>query len=135
MPVPKNWVNRAHALLDSTLRPPKHELNEINWKINLSTNKSRLVEHLCAFGNYPGAVAIWHTGLVTKAKSEALPASVQRCGARSVAGCIVASPGAADGNGVVHSKPARWKHGRFSVQARQEMARYRELLRECKEMA
>jgi hypothetical protein len=37
--------------------------------------------------------------------------------------------------GLARSKQARWKHGRFSAQALQEMAHFRELLRECKEMA
>jgi hypothetical protein len=36
--------------------------------------------------------------------------------------------------GLARSKRARWKHGRFSAEARQEMAHFRELLRECKEM-
>ena len=35
--------------------------------------------------------------------------------------------------GLARSKRARWKHGLFSAQARQEMARFRELIRECKE--
>lgn len=135
MPVPKNWVNRAHALLDSTLRPPKHELNEIDWKINLSTNKSRLVEHLCAFGNYPGggylAYGISDEGQVRGTPCEC-PAVRGKKRCRMHSGL---STGPRTATGLVHSKPARWKHGRFSVQARQEMARYRELLRECKEMA
>ena len=36
--------------------------------------------------------------------------------------------------GLARSKQAHWKHGRFSAEARQEMARFRELLRECKEL-
>lgn len=36
--------------------------------------------------------------------------------------------------GLARSKRARWKHGRFSAETRQEMAHYRELLRECKEL-
>jgi hypothetical protein len=36
--------------------------------------------------------------------------------------------------GLARSKMARWKHGRFSAEARQEMAHFRELLRECKEL-
>ena len=36
--------------------------------------------------------------------------------------------------GLVRSKRANWKHGRFSAEAWQEMAHYRELLRECKEL-
>ncbi len=37
--------------------------------------------------------------------------------------------------GLAHSRRARWKHGRFSAEARQEMAHFRQLLRECKEVA
>ena len=36
--------------------------------------------------------------------------------------------------GLARFKRARWKHGRFSAEARQEMAHFRELLRECKEL-
>ena len=36
--------------------------------------------------------------------------------------------------GLARSKQAHWKHGRYSAEARQEMAHYRELLRECKEL-
>ena len=36
--------------------------------------------------------------------------------------------------GLARSKQARWKHGRYSAEARQEMAHFRELLRECKEL-
>jgi hypothetical protein len=34
--------------------PPHHELNEIDWKLELSTDKSGLAEHLYAFANHPG---------------------------------------------------------------------------------
>ena len=51
---PKQWVQRAHALLDSSLRPPHHELNEVDWKAGLSIDKKRLTEHLSAFANHPG---------------------------------------------------------------------------------
>jgi ATP-dependent DNA helicase RecG len=50
----KAWLNRAVALLESSLDPPHHELNELDWKRALSTDKARIVEHLCAFANYPG---------------------------------------------------------------------------------
>jgi predicted HTH transcriptional regulator len=50
----KPWVEKASELLASSLAPPQHELNEIDWKSALSTNKQRLVEHLCAFANHPG---------------------------------------------------------------------------------
>jgi ATP-dependent DNA helicase RecG len=50
----KAWVNRARALLDSSLQPPRHELNELDWKTGVSPDKRRMSEHLCAFANYPG---------------------------------------------------------------------------------
>jgi predicted HTH transcriptional regulator len=50
----KPWVKKARELLASSLAPPQHELNEIDWKSTLSANKQRLVEHLCAFANHPG---------------------------------------------------------------------------------
>lgn len=37
--------------------------------------------------------------------------------------------------GLIRSKETRWKHGRYSAEARRETAHFRELLRECKEMA
>jgi hypothetical protein len=36
--------------------------------------------------------------------------------------------------GQARSKLARWKHGRYSAEVRQEVAHFRELLRECKEV-
>ncbi|PPC85542.1 MAG: hypothetical protein CTY37_07975 [Methylotenera sp.] len=50
----KNWVNRALALLANSLEEPRHELNELDWKVGLSPDKRRLTEHLSALSNYPG---------------------------------------------------------------------------------
>lgn len=50
----KNWLNRALALLMGSLEPPRHELNELDWKAALSPDKKRLAEHLSALSNYPG---------------------------------------------------------------------------------
>lgn len=50
----KVWMNKAQALLAGSLEPPKHELNELDWKAALSPDKKRLTEHLSAFANYPG---------------------------------------------------------------------------------
>jgi hypothetical protein len=36
--------------------------------------------------------------------------------------------------GLARSKQANWKHGRYSAEARLEMAHFRELMRECREM-
>ncbi len=38
----------------ASLEPPKHELNECDWKAGLSPDKKRLTEHLSAFANQPG---------------------------------------------------------------------------------
>ncbi|TWI05729.1 ATP-binding protein [Aerolutibacter ruishenii] len=48
------WLNRAYALLDVTLGEPKHELNELDWKVDASSKGSRTAEHLCALANQPG---------------------------------------------------------------------------------
>jgi len=50
----KNRLNRALALLMASLEPPRHELNEVDWKAALSPDKKRLSEHLSALSNYPG---------------------------------------------------------------------------------
>lgn len=49
----KHWVAQALSLLKSSLEPVPHEINELDWKVNLSDNKDRLAEHLIAFANYP----------------------------------------------------------------------------------
>lgn len=50
----KDWVANARKLLTQTLKPIPCELNEIDWKEQLSPDTSRLAEHLSAFSNYPG---------------------------------------------------------------------------------
>ena len=50
----ESWKNRAFGLLSASLTPPRHELNELDWKAGLSANKHRMAEHLCAFANLPG---------------------------------------------------------------------------------
>ncbi len=50
----KPWLERAQAILRSSLSPPLHEANELDWKAALSPDKARLSDHLCAFANYPG---------------------------------------------------------------------------------
>lgn len=47
-------MNKALELLAESLDPPRHELNELDWKTNLSPDKKRLAEHLSAFSNYSG---------------------------------------------------------------------------------
>jgi predicted HTH transcriptional regulator len=50
----KAWMTKALELLTASLEPPKHELNELDWKAALSPDKKRLTEHLSAFANQPG---------------------------------------------------------------------------------
>jgi len=50
----KSWLKKALECLQATLEPPRHELNELDWKVALSPDKKRLTEHLSAFSNYPG---------------------------------------------------------------------------------
>jgi ATP-dependent DNA helicase RecG len=50
----KPWLERAASLLTRSLSPPQQECNEIDWKLTLSEDKARLVEHLCAFANHAG---------------------------------------------------------------------------------
>ena len=50
----KTWMSKALDLLKASLEPPKHELNELDWKAALSPDKKRLTEHLSALANQPG---------------------------------------------------------------------------------
>lgn len=50
----KAWMTTALELLKASLEPPKHELNELDWKAALSPDKKRLTEHLSALANQPG---------------------------------------------------------------------------------
>lgn len=50
----KTWVKKALNLLTASLKPPRHELNELDWKAALSPDKKRLTEHLSALANQPG---------------------------------------------------------------------------------
>lgn len=50
----KPWITKALELLTASLGPPHHELNEVDWKSDLSPNKQRLCQHLSAFSNHPG---------------------------------------------------------------------------------
>src|SRR5665213_2746335 len=50
----KRWLEKAAVTLTDNLTPPKSECNELDWKLTLSEDKVRLVEHLCALANHPG---------------------------------------------------------------------------------
>ncbi len=49
----KHWIPQAINWLKQSLEPVPHELNELDWKTALTSNKERLVEHLIAFANHP----------------------------------------------------------------------------------
>ncbi len=60
---PKRWVREAVERLNGCLQPVLHETNELDWKVRLTDNKERLVEHLIAFGNHPtGGVMVFGVG-------------------------------------------------------------------------
>ncbi len=47
----RRWVDQALAALHESLRPLPAELNELDWKAALSTQRERLAEHLIAMAN------------------------------------------------------------------------------------
>ena len=47
----KNWIEKALQLLTKSLNPVPQELNEIDWKSNLSDKSERLAQHISAFAN------------------------------------------------------------------------------------
>lgn len=49
-----NNVELCRTLLEKSLYPIPQELNELDWKEDLSGNQERLKRHLSAFSNYPG---------------------------------------------------------------------------------
>ncbi len=50
----KAWEKRGIELLEKSLRPVPQELNELDWKLDLSPDKTRLSEHISALANLPG---------------------------------------------------------------------------------
>src|SRR5690606_16244015 len=50
----KNWINKAIAYLDKSLGKIPTELNEIDWKADLSPKNDKLCQHISAFANMPG---------------------------------------------------------------------------------
>ena len=50
----KNWIPKAIGWLDKSLGKVPSELNEIDWKENLSPNNDKLCKHITAFANLPG---------------------------------------------------------------------------------
>src|ERR1017187_6036161 len=50
----KPRVEKTLKVLISSLEPPRSEPNELDWKVDLSSDSKRLGEHLMAFANHPG---------------------------------------------------------------------------------
>ena len=50
----KDWIPKAIRLLDSSLKPIPQEINEVDWKEDLSVNEKKLKNHISAFANHPG---------------------------------------------------------------------------------
>jgi len=50
----KNWIPKAIMYLDKSLGKVPSELNEIDWKEQLSPNNDKLCKHISAFANLPG---------------------------------------------------------------------------------
>lgn len=50
----KNWINKAIVYLDKSLGKIPTELNEIDWKEDLSPKNDKLCQHISAFANMPG---------------------------------------------------------------------------------
>lgn len=50
----KDWITKAYAYLDKSLGKIPSELNEIDWKQDLSPNNDKLCHHLSAFANQAG---------------------------------------------------------------------------------
>jgi Predicted transcriptional regulator containing an HTH domain and an uncharacterized domain shared with the mammalian protein Schlafen len=50
----KSWIEKAIEYLEHSLTPIPQEINEIDWKEELSPNNKKLCRHLSAFANHPG---------------------------------------------------------------------------------
>ena len=49
----KDWVENAIQLLNKSLHPVPQELNELDWKTDLSDKSDRMAQHISAFANTP----------------------------------------------------------------------------------
>jgi ATP-dependent DNA helicase RecG len=72
----KHWIAEGLQCLEECLRPLAHEINELDWKIQISADKNRLAEHLMAFANHPNggivAFGINDTGAVIGIDADAV---------------------------------------------------------------
>ncbi len=82
--MPSPWLERAHQLLTDSMSPVPAELNQLDWKHDLSPKKERVAQHLSAFGNEPGggflAFGIAPTGELTGIKKEEVEKIVSQLG-------------------------------------------------------
>lgn len=46
-----NWIEEAKIILERSLNPIPQELNELDWKSDISDNSERLAKHISAFAN------------------------------------------------------------------------------------
>lgn len=49
-----SWKDIAIQLLSKSVKPIPIELNELDWKTDISDNGNRVAQHISAFANYPG---------------------------------------------------------------------------------
>jgi ATP-dependent DNA helicase RecG len=79
-----NWEEAALRYLAKSLYPVQQELNEIDWKSELSDKSDRLAQHISAFANYPGggflAYGINNDGSSGPLEKEAMDQIVQKLG-------------------------------------------------------
>lgn len=50
----KDWTSKAVELINNSLFPIPQEMNELDWKEDLSAKTDKLAQHLSAFANTPG---------------------------------------------------------------------------------
>lgn len=50
----KAWIKKAKDILNESLGKVQQELNELDWKENLSPKNDKLCKHISAFANKPG---------------------------------------------------------------------------------
>lgn len=50
----QSWLDKAKSLLEESLKKVSHELDSLDWKLDLSPKNEKLIQHLSAFSNHPG---------------------------------------------------------------------------------
>lgn len=79
----KHWIPVALNWLAQSFDPVPHELNELDWKANLTGHKERLIEHLIAFANHPNGGF-----LVFGVQDDASLVSVEQAGVAQIVNTI-----------------------------------------------